>query len=118
MTAPRPPARVRMESGDDGGAPLRIPKNASEEVRVELSEYKGHQLVSLRLFWTPDDGTTWHPSTKGFALHCDALADLIGGLQRLEAEAVRRGWIEGGEAADSTTQRHTGAKSVNHEHGR
>jgi len=77
-----------------GPALLRIPKNATEEVRGELSEYRGHQLLNLRVWWTPDDGKTWNPSKRGFALHVDALPELLAGLTDLEAEAERRGWLE------------------------
>ena len=77
-----------------GPVVVRIPKNATEEVRVELSEYKGHQLLNLCVWWTPDDGTTWHPSKRGFNLHADALPELLAGLTVLEAEAERRGWLE------------------------
>ena len=117
MNAPRAPAGTGAEAGD-GGPVCIIPKNAAEQVRAGLSTYKGHQLVSLRLFWTPDDGTTWHPSKRGFALHVAALPELIEGLRRLEAEAKRRGWIEEGEGPHSTPQRHTRAKSDNHERER
>jgi len=72
--------------------------------------------VSLRVWWTGDDGTTWLPSKRGLALHVEALPELIEGLRGLVAEAERRGWIEEtGEGPHSTTQQHTRAKSVNHE---
>ena len=80
------------------GDPRRIPKNATEEVRLELSEYKGHQLLNLRVLWTPDDGTTWHPSKRGFALHAEQLPQLLAVLTALEAEAHRRGWLDRVEA--------------------
>lgn len=77
-----------------GPALLRIPKNATEEVRGELSEYEGHRLLNLRVWWTPDEGKTWHPSKRGFALRVDALPDLLAGLTALGAHAGRLGWLE------------------------
>ena len=89
-----------------GPALLRIPKNATEEVRIELSEFKGHQLLNARVWWTPDDGTTWNPSKRGFALHVDALPELLAGLTALEAEAERRGWLE--DSAEPRPRRRRG----------
>ena len=89
-----------------GPALVRIPKNATEEVRVELSEYKGHQLLNARVWWTPDDGKTWNPSKRGFALHVDALPELLAGLTALEAEAERRGWLE--DSAEPRPRRRRG----------
>jgi hypothetical protein len=74
-------------------APVRIWENAAEELRAKLSEFKGHRLVSLRVWWTPDEGATWRPSKSGFALRVDALPDLLAGLTTLEAEAQRMGWL-------------------------
>jgi len=31
----------------------QFPKNASEEVRVSLTEYKGHKLIDLRIYYEP-----------------------------------------------------------------
>ncbi len=84
--------------------PLRIPKNATEELRLGLSEYKGHRLVNLRLWWTPDDAKTWHPSKHGFAVHVEALPELLAGLTVLEADARRRGWLE--DASEHPRLRH------------
>ena len=74
-------------------ATVRIRKNATEQVRAELAEFKGLRLVSLRVWWTPDEGATWRPSKSGFALRVDALPELLAGLTTLDAEARRLGWL-------------------------
>jgi len=102
---------------DAGNGPVCIPKNSQEEIQAALSEFRGHRLVSLRLWWRKEDSGPFLPSRRGFAIRADDLPTLIEGLRRLEATAIARGWIEQGEAADSTTQRHTRAMSVHHGHG-
>ena len=57
-------------------------KNSREQVRVSLSEYRGHQLLNLWVFWTPDKGTTWHPSKKGLAISVEKLPMLLGSLHQ------------------------------------
>lgn len=100
MSAVPPGERPREEHR----APLRIRKNATEQVQIELSEYHGHQLVSLRVWWTPDDGTTWHPSKRGFALRVEVLPELLGALTALEADARRRGLLGEADEHPRTTR--------------
>ena len=72
-----------------------IRKNASEEVRVSLSEFTAngttHQMVSARVFF--DDGAgNLKPGRNGLNLKVDHLPALIAALQ--EAEARAAGLIE------------------------
>jgi len=69
-----------------------VPKNAAEEVRVALSEFRGASLIDLRIFADLGDGDR-HPTKKGLALRIDRLPQLIDALERARDEAARRGLI-------------------------
>ncbi len=40
-----------------------LPKNARESIKVELTEFKGHDLLSVRVY--ADNGTDLVPTRKG-----------------------------------------------------
>lgn len=74
-----------------------IRKNASEEVRVVLSEFTAngttHQMVSARVFF--DDGAGNHkPGRNGLNLKVDHLPTLITALQEAAAEARASGLLD------------------------
>lgn len=69
-----------------------IPKNAREEIRIVLSEFNGHDLANIRIWFTADDGSM-RPGNKGLAFKLDKLPAVIQALTDLEAEARRRGLI-------------------------
>lgn len=69
-----------------------IRKNAREELRVSLSEFNGHQLANLRIWFTADDGTM-RPGNKGLAFKLTMLPDVIEALQSAETEARRLGLV-------------------------
>ena len=50
-------------------------KNSQEVVRVSLTEFKGHQLLDLRVYYEDDAGEL-KPSRKGVALSVDLYAEL------------------------------------------
>lgn len=64
-----------------------IPKNAREEIRVSVDEFKGHRLVNLRV-WFGDDGEK-RPGKQGIAFRLDLLPDIVSALQN--AAAGRKG---------------------------
>jgi hypothetical protein len=80
-----------------------IDKNACEQFRSELSTYKQHKLVSLRVWWRRDDSEPWKPSKRGFGLRVHALPELIEGLRLIEAAAVARGWLNDIEPPQPTS---------------
>lgn len=59
-----------------------IPKNAREEIRVERSEFKGHDLVQMRVWYDPGDGDK-KPGNKGLAVKSDKVPDLIRALSQV-----------------------------------
>jgi hypothetical protein len=73
----------------------RFTKNKREAVVVALSEYKGVNLIDMRVFAATDEGDK--PTPKGLALDIQRLPDLRAALERAEGEARRLGLIpEGG----------------------
>ncbi len=67
-----------------------IPRTATEEIQVQLSEYKGKKFLDLRIFYTTDGGNTWNPTKKGVAVYpenLDQLKEAIESAQR-ELESV------------------------------
>ncbi len=71
-----------------------IPKNAREVLRVELSEYKGHDLVALRL-WVTNDNHQEIPTTKGINVSVSLLPAVIDALRQAEEEARSAGLLTG-----------------------
>ena len=67
-----------------------IPKNAREELRISLTEFKGYNLVSQRVWYRADDGEM-RPSKAGVVIRIERLPDLIEGLQAAQAAAKARG---------------------------
>jgi Transcriptional Coactivator p15 (PC4) len=53
----------------------RIAKNPTEEVRVSLTSYRGHDLVDIRVFFQDEQGE-WRPTKRGVSLSIDSFAEL------------------------------------------
>ncbi len=71
-----------------------IEKNAVEKLRVALSEYRGHDLVDLRIWANYDSaGSEKRPTKKGFALRIEFLPELIAVLKKAESEARSAGLL-------------------------
>ena len=66
-----------------------IEKNKREEIRVTLSNFKGHDLVGCRIWFKAGDG--FKPSSKGIAINVRILPELIGLLEEAEKKAVELG---------------------------
>ena len=88
-----------MSDAADTTIIAKIRKNNSEEVRVALSEYRGVQLVDVRVFAElPDSAGERVATRKGVCMSIAKIGDLITALQDAHVEAVRRGLISAGEA--------------------
>lgn len=71
-----------------------IAKNRRERLGLHLDEYKGHKLARASLwFANEDEPDRLLPAKGGLSIRVEKLAELIAGLQRLEAEARRVGWL-------------------------
>ena len=67
-----------------------IRKNSLEEVRVSISEFRGHKLVDVRVFADFDgSGGEPRPTKKGVALKVELLPDLIAALRAAQEASSR-----------------------------
>jgi hypothetical protein len=60
-----------------------IGKNAGEEIKVQLTEFKGHDLLDLRVWTKPGskEGTAeGRPTKKGLTVRPDIIQELIEAL--------------------------------------
>jgi Transcriptional Coactivator p15 (PC4) len=62
----------------------RIAKNPTEEVRVSLTSFRGHDLVDIRVFFQDDQGE-WRPTKRGVSLSVDSFAELREAIVKAEA---------------------------------
>jgi len=58
-------------------------KNAREQVRVSLTEYQGHDLVDLRVYYQDDKGQ-FRPTRKGLCLSFDTLPRLKTAVEKAD----------------------------------
>lgn len=64
-----------------------IDKNASEQIRIALQEYKGLTLLDMRVYGRFSAARTFMPTAKGISFNPALLPDLIVVLQAAEAKA-------------------------------
>ena len=64
-----------------------IPKNRTEEIRVSLDDFKGNQLVNLRVWFQNSDGEM-RPGKQGIAFKLALLPEVLAALHRAEGGAV------------------------------
>ena len=72
-----------------------IPKNANEVIRVELSEFKGHNLFSFRVY-ADRKGQEPTPTRKGITCKVDLIPELKAAILKAEQEAIEAGLLQGG----------------------
>jgi hypothetical protein len=81
-------------ASDQDGPIAVIPKNKLEEIRVELSEFNGHDLINIRIWADRRDGDGARIPTKaGIACNVRLLPDLITALANAERVARERGLL-------------------------
>lgn len=71
----------------------QIAKNASEEIRVALQEYKGLTLLDIRIYGRFSAAKTFMPTSKGISFNPALLPDLIHVLQNAESETRKLGLL-------------------------
>jgi hypothetical protein len=62
----------------------KFAKNATEEVRISLDEFKGKKLVNIRVWYTNSETGQKAPGKQGIALSVDKFEALMAGLKQME----------------------------------
>ena len=72
-----------------------FPKNAMEEVRTQLTEYKGYKLIDIRVWYKQKEEEEFKPSKKGLTLGIEHYKELKKAILKvgdeLEGKAQARG---------------------------
>ncbi len=63
-----------------------IPRSATEELHVQIKEYKGKKYVDLRIYYTTDNGGNWNPTKKGVTVAPENLELLKTALEKAQKE--------------------------------
>lgn len=71
----------------------RVPKNSREIIVVCLSEYRGTDLIDLRIHADYGVAGEHLPTAKGVSLRIERLPLLIQELTKAQDEAARRGLL-------------------------
>ncbi len=79
----------------DGTIIASFAKNRVEDVVVRLETFHGVPCLDVRVFADFDQSGEKRPTKKGIAIKAELIPTLIAALQDAEAEARRRGLIEG-----------------------
>ena len=66
-----------MAEENTGEVLAEITKNASECVRIQRTEFKGHELIDSRIYFEDDRGE-WQPTKKGLCLRPETFARFAG----------------------------------------
>jgi hypothetical protein len=70
-------------------------KNAAEKVRAEFCNYKGHDILNLRVYFDAgDQEENWKPTKKGLALSVSLIPELKKAVDMASEEYER---LIGGE---------------------
>ncbi len=76
---------------DDSKLIATVPRSATEQLQIAVSEFKGKKYLDLRIFYTTDTGATWLPTKKGVTVspeNLELLKDAIDkAITELAAEA-------------------------------
>ena len=61
-----------------------IQKNSMERIKIQRTEYKGKDLIDLRVFYQDKRTGEWKPSPKGITFSSGLLEEVIQGLDELK----------------------------------
>jgi hypothetical protein len=74
-------------------------KNATEVVRVSLTEYRGRKLVDVRVYYSDSEGQ-YRPTKKGVSLSVDVYPDFKRAMVALEKVLLERDLLSPEDLAD------------------
>jgi hypothetical protein len=69
-------------------------KNATEEIRASLTEYKGHKLIDIRIYYEPEDGEERRPTKKGITIDVGLYPELKKAMLEIEKELIKQNLVE------------------------
>ena len=75
-------------------------KNATEVVRVSLTEFRGHKLLDFRVYYSDDEGQ-YKPTKKGISLSVDLYAEFKKSVLALEKTLLEQNLITTEELEDA-----------------
>ncbi len=58
---------------------MDIQKNSLERIRIQRSEYKGHELIDIRVYYEAENGE-WKPTKKGITFSLSLANEVIKGI--------------------------------------
>jgi predicted phosphoadenosine phosphosulfate sulfurtransferase len=76
-------------------------KNATEVIRMSLTEYRGHKLVDIRVYYSDDEGQ-YRPTKKGVSLGVGLYTDFKRALVALEKALLDRKLVTPEELEDAS----------------
>ena len=69
----------------------RFEKNSFEEVRISLTEFKGKDLIDIRVYYQPEGEEEMRPTKKGITISPEKFSELKKGIQQLEKALKDKG---------------------------
>lgn len=76
---------------------VEVVKNASETLRVERTEYNGHDLLAIRVFTGRPGDPAGRPTKKGLTLRPQTWREVLPALEALLEEAEDNGDADSGD---------------------
>lgn len=67
---------------------IAIRKNESEQVQIDIREYKGKKYLDIRLWYQSGDGSEYLPTKKGVSLPVVLLPEFQKAIASLEPETA------------------------------
>ncbi|KAH9861454.1 hypothetical protein J1614_011200 [Plenodomus biglobosus] len=102
-SVPRANKKTKGDEGEDEGGQVVMPElakdddgndyislNASGKRRVTVSDFKDNTLISIREYWTNDNGEL-KPGKKGISLTIDQYQTLLSSAPLLESVLAKKG---------------------------
>jgi predicted phosphoadenosine phosphosulfate sulfurtransferase len=75
-------------------------KNATEVVRVSLTEFRGHKLIDFRVYYSDDEGQ-YKPTKKGVSMAVGLYTDFKKAVLALEKALLEQNLITAEEVEDA-----------------
>lgn len=62
-----------------------IRKNVREQIRITREEFKGHDILNIRVFYRNEE--QWRPGKQGLAIRMELLPELLNALHEVSDQA-------------------------------